>query len=105
VVVEATGSAQGLKAAIEATTPRGTLVLKSTFHGAVSLETAPIVIHEITLVGSRCGPFQPALDAMSGRRIDPTPLITQRFSMRDSASAFATASTKGTLKVLLDARG
>lgn len=104
VVVEATGSAQGLKAAVEATTPRGTLVLKSTFHGAVSLETAPIVIHELTMVGSRCGPFQPALDAMHGRRIDPTPLISERFALKDAARALSAAATKGALKVLLDPR-
>ncbi|MFT3927349.1 MAG: alcohol dehydrogenase catalytic domain-containing protein [Myxococcales bacterium] len=102
LVVEATGSAQGLKSAVEATRPRGTLVLKSTFHGAVSLETAPIVIHELTLVGSRCGPFAPALEAMRAQRIDPTPLISQRFALPDATRAFEAASTKGCLKVLLD---
>jgi threonine dehydrogenase-like Zn-dependent dehydrogenase len=104
VVVEATGSAHGLKAAVAATRPRGTLVLKSTFHGAVALETAPLVIHEITMVGSRCGPFTPALDAMRRGAIDPTPLISERFTLKHASDALAAASVKGTLKVLLDPR-
>ncbi len=104
LVVEATGSAHGLKVAIEATRPRGTLVLKSTFHGAVALETAPLVIHEITMVGSRCGPFPPALEVMQRGAIDPTPLISARFSLHDAQRALAAANSKGTLKVLLDPR-
>jgi threonine dehydrogenase-like Zn-dependent dehydrogenase len=81
------------------------LVLKSTFHGAVTLQTAPIVIHELTLVGSRCGPFPPALRALGAGQIDPTPLIAQRFALRDGVRALQTAATSGTMKVLLDMRG
>lgn len=101
IVVEATGSALGLKRAIEATRPRGTLVLKSTFHGETSLATAPIVIHELTMLGSRCGPFAPALRAMANRRIDPTPLLHERFALKDALQAFERASAPGVLKVLL----
>jgi threonine dehydrogenase-like Zn-dependent dehydrogenase len=105
VVVEATGSPDGLARAISLTRPRGTLVLKSTFHGATPVAMAPLVIDELTLVGSRCGPFPPALSAHATRRIDVSPLIHARYSLRDGLAAFEAASRPGVLKVLLDMRG
>ena len=79
-------------------------MLKSTFHGATPVAMAPLVIHELTLVGSRCGPFPPALAAHAARRIDVSPLIHARFPLRDGLAAFEEASRSGVLKVLLDLR-
>lgn len=104
VVVEATGSPEGLARAISLTRPRGILVLKSTFHGATPVTMAPLVIDELTLVGSRCGPFAPALAAHASRRIDVSPLIQARYPLRDGPAAFAEAARPGVLKVLLDMR-
>jgi threonine dehydrogenase-like Zn-dependent dehydrogenase len=105
VVVEATGSPDGLARAIALTRPRGTLVLKSTFHGATPVAMAPLVIDELTLVGSRCGLFPPALAAHASKRIDVGPLISARFPLRDGLAAFEGAGRSGVLKVLLDMRG
>lgn len=100
VVVEATGHPDGLAAAFAALRPRGTLVLKSTYaQGAPNL--APVVINELRVVGSRCGPFAPALDALASGRIDPRPLIAARHRLVDGEAAFAQAGTRGVLKVLL----
>ena len=106
LVVEATGSPQGLAQAIIMTAPRGTLVLKSTFHGAAQLETWPIVVKEITVVGSRCGPFAPAIKLLASTKlasgkIDPRPLITRVFPLRDAPAAIRAAQEKEVLKVLL----
>ena len=101
LVVEATGTAEGFARARELTAPRGTLVLKSTFHGATKLSTAPLVIDEITLVGSRCGPFPPALRALAARRIDPSPLIEATFPLTEGVRALEAASRRGARKVLL----
>ena len=70
-VVDATGSPEGLRQAVAMTRPRGTLILKSTVHGNVPLDTAPVIVNEITLVGSRCGRFEPALDDVLSRFGDP----------------------------------
>lgn len=102
VVVEATGSPSGLRAAVDRVRPRGTLVLKSTYQGAPDLDTAKLVIDEITLVGSRCGPFPRALEAMANASVDPTPLIDARYPLSDGLAAFARAGEKGVLKVLLE---
>jgi len=104
VVVEATGSADGLARAISLTRPRGTVVLKSTFHGATPVAMAPLVINELTLVGSRCGLFPPALSAQSAQRIDPRPLIHARYPLHEGLAAFEEAGRSGVLKVLLDMR-
>ena len=79
LVVEATGSPSGLAMAQQITAPRGTLVLKSTFHGAAPVETWPIVVKELTVIGSRCGPFRPALALLRSGRVDPRPLISRDF--------------------------
>ncbi len=101
IVVEATGSPAGLGLALERVRARGTLVLKSTFHGPTELPTAKIVIDEIRLVGSRCGLFPPALDALAARRIDPAQLISHTFSLSDGVDALEKAKAPGVLKVIL----
>lgn len=103
-VVDATGSPEGLALAIRMTEPRGTLVLKSTFHGAARLETWPMVVDEQTVVGSRCGPFPRALDLLRSGRVDPRPLISRVFPLRDAPAAVREAQRPGVLKVLLDPR-
>ena len=102
VVVEATGSARGFAAAVSATRPRGTLVQKSTVAGEMKLDLAPIVINELTVVGSRCGRFEPALAALGAGDIDVTPLISARFPLARAEQALTHAATAGTLKVLLE---
>lgn len=102
VVVEATGSPSGLELARRALRPRGTLVLKSTYHGEVTLDLAPFVVDEITVVGSRCGPFAPALELLAAGRIDPTPLIEARYPLASALEAFEAAARPGAMKVLLE---
>ena len=101
VVVECTGSPAGFAQACKLLRPRGTLVLKSTYHGALSVDMSALVVDEITLVGSRCGPFAPALRLMALGMLDPQPLITACYPLDDAAAAFARASTPGVLKVLV----
>jgi threonine dehydrogenase-like Zn-dependent dehydrogenase len=101
LVVEATGSPTGLALAQQMTEPRGTLVLKSTFHGSVPVETWPIVVKEITVVGSRCGPFAKAIALLRSGQADPTPLITRTFPLCDAQKAIAFAQQQGVMKVLL----
>lgn len=103
VVVEATGSAAGFEAAVAATRPRGTLVLKSTVAGAVPLSLAPLVVQEITVVGSRCGSFAPALRALDAGSVDVMPLVGARVSLRDAVRGLEMASRPGVLKVLIEA--
>ena len=103
LVVEATGSPTGLALAQYMTEARGTLVLKSTFHGAAPVETWPIVVKEITVVGSRCGPFAKAIALLRSGKIDPTPLITRIFPLLDAPAAIAFAQKPGVMKVLLRA--
>ena len=103
LVVEATGSPSGLALAQQMTEPRGTLVLKSTFHGAAPVETWPIVVKEIHVVGSRCGPFAKAIALLRSGKIDPAPLITKTFPLVDALAAIRFAQRPGVLKVLLKA--
>ncbi len=103
LLVEATGSPTGLAFAQHITEPRGTLVLKSTFHGATPVETWPIVVKEITVVGSRCGPFAKAIALLRSGEVDPTPLITRTFPLADAAAAIRFAQRPGVMKVLLRA--
>jgi alcohol dehydrogenase len=104
-VVEATGSPTGLQFAAEMTEPRGTLVLKSTFHGAAPVETWPLVVKEITVVGSRCGPFEKAIALLRSGRVDPKPLISRVFPLRDAPKAIVYAQRRDVMKVLLRADG
>lgn len=99
--VEATGSVQGLRQAIAMTQPRGTVVLKSTVHRTVPLDTAPVIVHEITLIGSRCGRFEPALRLLEQGRVNVDDLVSSRRPLADAAPAFAAAGRQGVLKVLL----
>ena len=101
LVVEATGSPSGWTLAQQMTEPRGTLVLKSTFHGAAPVETWPIVVKEITVVGSRCGPFRRAIALLKSGKVDPAPLISARFQMQDAAKAIQYAQRRGVMKVIL----
>lgn len=101
LVVEATGAADGFELALRATRPRGTIVLKSTYKGTVQVDFSPVVVRELTLVGSRCGPFSPALQMLEKRLIDPRPLIDCTLPLADGNLAFEKAGQPGTLKVLL----
>jgi len=101
LVVEATGSPSGLALAQHMTEPRGTLVLKSTFHGAAPVETWPIVVKEITVVGSRCGPFAKAIALLRSGKVNPTPLITRTFPLAEAPAAIRFAQQAGVMKVLL----
>jgi threonine dehydrogenase-like Zn-dependent dehydrogenase len=101
LVVDATGSPTGLAFALHITEPRGTLVLKSTFHGAAPVETWPIVVKEVTVVGSRCGPFAKAIALLHSGEVDPTPLITRTFKLAEAQKAVAFAQKVGVMKVLL----
>jgi threonine dehydrogenase-like Zn-dependent dehydrogenase len=105
LLVEATGSPTGLTLAQHMTKPRGTLVLKSTFHTAAPVETWPIVVKEITVVGSRCGPFDKAIALLLSGRMDPTPLITRTFPLSDAPQAIEFAQRCDVMKVLLSPAG
>jgi threonine dehydrogenase-like Zn-dependent dehydrogenase len=102
LVVEATGSAGGVRRAIAAVRPRGTLVLKSTLAEHPQLDLAPLVIHEVTLVGSRCGPFAPALAALASGAVDVRSLVSDRLPLARADAALRRAAEPGVLKVLLD---
>lgn len=100
-VIEATGSPEGLRQAIAMARPRGTVIIKSTVHGAVRLDTAPVVVNEITLVGSRCGRFEPALKLLASGKLRLEEMISARYPLREAPRAFRAAARPGTLKVLL----
>jgi threonine dehydrogenase-like Zn-dependent dehydrogenase len=103
VVVEATGTLAGFTAAVAATRPRGKLVLKSTVAGAAPLDLSPLVIQEISVVGSRCGSFAPALRALELGSVDVMPLLGGRVPLREADRALEMAARPGMLKVLIDA--
>jgi threonine dehydrogenase-like Zn-dependent dehydrogenase len=102
IVVEATGSPDGFSLARRAIRPRGTMVLKSTYKGDMSVNFSSIVVDEIQLVGSRCGPFEPALRLMESRQVDPTVLIAAEFKLGEVLKAFERAAETGVLKVLVE---
>lgn len=101
IVVEATGSRSGLRLALAAVRPRGTLVLKSTVAGEHRAAMAPLVVNEITVIGSRCGPFPPALEALANKSVSVTPLIDRTYPLGEGLEAVAQAGRPGTLKVLI----
>jgi len=101
IVVEATGSTGGLALAMESIRPRGTLVLKSTVATTHALSLAPLVINEITVVGSRCGRFPPALHALEYQRVMVAPLIERVYPLAEGMAAVAHALRPGSLKILL----
>jgi alcohol dehydrogenase len=99
--VDATGSPDGLRSAIAMTIPRGTVIMKSTVHGLVPMDTAPAIVNEVTLVGSRCGRFEPAIKLLASGKVRVANLISEEFPLDRAPEAFARAATKGVLKVLL----
>ena len=102
VVIEATGSTDGFTLARRAVRPRGTMVLKSTYKGDMNVNISSIVVDEITVLGSRCGPFEPALRLLETREVDPSVLISDRYKLTDALKAFEKAAQPGVLKVLLE---
>jgi 2-desacetyl-2-hydroxyethyl bacteriochlorophyllide A dehydrogenase len=102
IVIEATGSSEGFSLAQKAVRPRGTIVLKSTYKGDVQVNLSSIVVDEITMVGSRCGPFAPALALLESGQVDPAGLIEARYPLDDALNAFDRAAQPGTLKVILE---
>ena len=102
IIVEATGSPKGLNLAAKLIRPRGTIILKSTYHGDVSVNMTELVIHEVSVIGSRCGPFAPALRLLRGGMVQVEPLIHGRYSLAEGIKAMDCAAQQGTLKVLLN---
>lgn len=101
VVVEASGSPTGFATAVELLHPRGVLVLKSTFHGVTEIEAAPLVVNEITVVGSRCGRFAPALELLKQEAVDVDSLVSDEFRLADGVTAMRRAAERDVMKVLL----
>lgn len=102
VVVEATGAPSGFALARRAIRPRGMLVLKSTYKGEMSVDFSSIVVDEINIIGSRCGPFEPALRLMEERQVDPTVLIDAEYPLTEAVKAFERAAQPGALKVVVN---
>ena len=100
-VVEATGSPKGLGDAVQMTRPRGTIIMKSTVHGLAGFDTAPVIVNEITLVGSRCGRFEPAIEMLKNGVVNVADMISERMPLDRAPQAFRTAAKRGVLKVLL----
>ena len=100
-VVDATGSSEGLRAAVSLCIPRGTVIMKSTVHGLVSIDTAPAIVNEITLVGSRCGRFEASIPLLAAGKVNVGSLISEEFPLSQAPKAFAQAARKGVLKILL----
>jgi threonine dehydrogenase-like Zn-dependent dehydrogenase len=105
IVVDCTGSPSGVPTALTLVRPRGTVVLKTTVAGEQSLSLAPFVIDEVTLIGSRCGPFDQALAGLEAGLVDVRPLITERYELSRGIEAIQRSSAPGVLKVLLDVNG
>ena len=104
IVVEATGRVDGLAKAMKLTKPGGTIVLKSTVASSAEMNLALLVIHEITLVGSRCGPFDAAIHTLEKRLIDVRPMISGIYRFKDAREAFKMAQAKESLKIIIDFR-
>lgn len=102
LVVDCTGSPSGLQTALKLVKPRGTIVLKSTFAGENGPNLAEVVIHEVNIVGSRCGPFDQAIQSLADGKVSVQPLVTSRFVLEEAVVAFEAAQQKDQLKVLLD---
>jgi 2-desacetyl-2-hydroxyethyl bacteriochlorophyllide A dehydrogenase len=101
VVVEASGAPEGFSLARQAVRPAGTIILKSTYHGSLEVDFSAVVVDEITLVGSRCGSFAPALRLLRTGQVNPTVLIEARYPLSEAVKAFDHAARHGSLKVLL----
>ena len=103
VVIDCSGSGTGLSRAVELVKPRGTIILKSTAAAGAEINLAPVVINEITVLGSRCGRFAPALDALVSGKLDPRPLIDGTYSLDEGIEAFDVAANPLNFKILLSA--
>lgn len=101
VVIDCTGRSEGFALALALVRPRGTIILKSTAAAGAAMNLAPVVINEITIIGSRCGRFQPAIDALAAGRLDPRPLIDGTCSLDDGIAAFEAATDKSKFKILI----
>src|SRR5271167_340704 len=101
VAIDCTGSSGGLAFAIATVRPRGTIILKSTAAAGAAMNLAPVVINEITITGSRCGRFGPAVAALAARKFDPRPLIDGEFSLHDGLAAFHAAADKSKFKIVI----
>ena len=101
VVVDCTGDPHGLELAMALVRPRGTIVLKSTCAGSGNVNLAPIVVDEITVMGSRCGPFREAIDALARKAVDVRPLVSRTFPIEDTIAAFAAAQDPKNTKIVL----
>jgi threonine dehydrogenase-like Zn-dependent dehydrogenase len=102
IAVECTGNPEGFAIALKSLRPRGTLVLKSTYAGRLSLDASALVVDEITLIGSRCGPFPEALQLLAAQKVDVSGLIQARYPLTDGLTAFSHAQQRGVLKILLE---
>lgn len=100
-VIEASGAESGFQIAVDLLKPLGTLVLKSTFHGEPKWQAARVVVDEITIVGSRCGRFAPALELLKEKKVDVENMISEEFRLENGVSAMERATERGVLKVLL----
>jgi threonine dehydrogenase-like Zn-dependent dehydrogenase len=105
VTVEATGSPRGIGEALRLVEPRGTVVMKSTFHGAANFDATKLVVDEVTLLGSRCGVFAPALELLRREHVKVHHLITKTFPLELGLEAFEFLDQTSALKVLLEMRG
>jgi threonine dehydrogenase-like Zn-dependent dehydrogenase len=101
VVIDCTGSAEGFGLALQIVRPRGTLVLKSTFATSKPLNLAPVVVDEVSIVGSRCGPFKEAIRALAQKQVDVVSLISRRMKLEQGMEAMQLAGKSGVLKVIL----
>ncbi|MGB0911706.1 MAG: MDR/zinc-dependent alcohol dehydrogenase-like family protein [Nitrospirales bacterium] len=101
IVVEATGTPEGFSFASSMVRPRGSIILKSTYHGNLTFDMAKIVINEISIIGSRCGPFAPAIRLLEQGLIQVKPMIHDHYALKNGITAIEQASSKGTLKVIL----
>jgi len=102
LVIDATGSKEGIEIAMNAVRPKGIIILKTTTVEKVILNLSPIVVNEVTVIGSRCGPFQPALESIVNEMIDPKVLISARFPIENGLTAFHKAKEQGEMKVIID---
>ena len=101
MVVDCTGSAEGLEVAMSLVRPRGTVVLKSTWSGAGRVNFTPIVTGEVTLLGSRCGPFPQAINALARQAVEVRSLISRAYSIENALEAFEAARNPDNVKILL----
>lgn len=105
LVVDATGSAAGFELAMQAVRPLGRIVLKSTCAEGKPLNLAPLVVREVTVIGSRCGPFPAALQALARGEVQVEPLISRRYPLREGVAALTAARGEDVVKVLIDVAG